>query len=287
MNYIRVIEKMGNFQEDYIMLQTEGYQTLKVEQKGKVGVIRLNRPDKRNAFIPEMYRDLDVVLECMEDEPEIKAIMITGEGKAFCAGGDIQLMQENLRKGLGNVENKRYLKRLHQSWLSKIVNTDKPVVCAVNGYAAGAGFSLALLGDIVIASTKAKFVASFIRVGLTADMAGLYFLPRIIGLNRAKEIIFTGREVPAEEAYTLGIVAKVVEPENLEEAALSMANQLANSALVPIGLQKQILNKIFETDLPTLLEKEQMCFAHCKDTKDFANAVNAFMNKQQPEFSGI
>lgn len=269
------------------MLQTEGYQTLKVEQKGKVGVIRLNRPDKRNAFIPEMYRDLDVVLECMEDEPEIKAIMITGEGKAFCAGGDIQLMQENLRKGLGNVENKRYLKRLHQSWLSKIVNTDKPVVCAVNGYAAGAGFSLALLGDIVIASTKAKFVASFIRVGLTVDMAGLYFLPRIIGLNRAKEIIFTGREVPAEEAYTLGIVAKVVEPENLEEAALSMANQLANSALVPIGLQKQILNKIFETDLPTLLEKEQMCFAHCKDTKDFANAVNAFMNKQQPEFSGI
>lgn len=268
------------------MLQTEGYQTLIVEQKGKVGVIRLNRPEKRNAFIPEMYRDLDTVLTVMDDDPGIKAIMITAEGKAFCAGGDIQLMQENLKKGLRNVDNRRYLKKLHQSWLAKIINIEKPVVCAVNGYAAGAGFSLALLGDIVIASSKAKFVASFIRVGLTVDMAGLYFLPRIVGLNRAKELIFTGREVPAEEAYNLGIVAKVVEPENLEEAALAVAGQLADSALVPIGLQKQILNKIFETDLPTLLEKEQLCFAHCKDTKDFANAVESFLNKRQPEFSG-
>jgi len=269
------------------MLQLEGYQTLKVEQKGKVGVIRLNRPDKRNAFTPEMYREMGAVLDCMDCEPEIKAVMITGEGKAFCAGGDIRLMQENLQKRLGNVENKRYLKGIHQSWLMKIINTDKPVVCAVNGYAAGAGFSLALLGDIVIASTEATFVSSFIRVGLTVDMAGLYFLPRIVGLNRAKELIFTGREVSAEEAHTLGIVAKVVEPEELESAAFAMAGKLADSALVPIGLQKQILNKVFETDLLTLLEKEQLCFAHCKETEDFANAVEAFMNKRQPEFSGI
>jgi 2-(1,2-epoxy-1,2-dihydrophenyl)acetyl-CoA isomerase len=261
------------------MMDCGKYKKLLIEKSNRVLKISLNNPEARNALDMQMREELKDALLSVSADPQIRALILTGTGKAFCAGGDLRTMQVPMP----DLAARKRLKDLH-IWLKTLIDLEIPVIAAVNGVAAGVGCSLAMACDLIIASEDAAFVHSFVKVGLIPDGGSLYFLPRIVGINKAKELMFSGRTIGAREALAIGLVNQVTPPDQLAPTVERLADELSHGAGHAIALTKRFLNVSMSTDLETLLELEALGQDICFDTEDFMEGRKAFLEKRKPVF---
>lgn len=253
-----------------------------VELKNKVAHITLNRPEKFNSFNREMALLLQQELKKCAEKKEIRAILVTGNGKAFCAGQDLQeVTAPKLNPGF-----KAILEEHYNPIIKLIRTTPKPIVAAVNGVAAGAGANIALVCDIVIASKNASFIQAFTKIGLIPDSAGTFFLPRLIGFQKASALALLGDKVSAEEAEKLGMIYKYFSAENFEAEAIQLAEKLANMPTKALALTKDALNQSLTNTLEEQLTLESKYQIEAASSADYKEGVNAFMEKRKPEFKG-
>lgn len=260
------------------------YEHILVSENEGIATITLNRPDKLNAFIGHMRRDLAEALEQAGSERAIKVVILTGAGRAFCSGGDIAFMAE-LMEHRNSDEFARILgagKRV----INAIRSMTKPVIAAINGPAAGAGFNLALACDLRIAASNATFTQSFVKVGLHPDWGGTYFLPRLISANKACEMFFLGDSIDAAEALRLNLVNRVVAPEDLESTTLELAERLRAAPPIVIAAAKQAVYMSAESDLDEMLRYETESQLRCFESDDGHEGVRAFFEKRDPRFTG-
>jgi len=255
--------------------------TVLVEKRGKVSIIRMNLPDKLNSLGPELRADLKSALRQFRDDKESRVAVLTGQGRAFSAGGDLPEMED----GISAVYGVEHMTGCNEVILL-IMGIAKPIIAAVNGVAAGAGFSIAMACDLALASTGASFIQAFTKVGLIPDMGSVYLLPRVVGMQRAKELIWTARKVNADEAMRLGIVSSVVNPEDLEAKAMALAESLAEGPAFAIGLGKTLLAKSLESNLQDMLQCEGMAQSLCLQSDDNKEGIKAFHEKRKPIFKG-
>lgn len=257
------------------------FQTLLLEVRDGVALLGLNRPDTRNAIDETLRAELPIALARVRDDAAIRAVVLYGVGGHFCSGGDLRSMSARPRTAF---ESRQRIRALH-AWLPEWVNLEKPLIAAVDGAAFGGGFSLALTADFVLASTRASFCQVFARVGLVPDMAALYLLPRIVGLQRAKELALSARVVSATEALQLGIVHSLYAPEALLDAAIAFARRFTRASPIAFGLTKSILNQSMHLDQKALSELE--CFAQglCMDSPYHQESVRGFLEGQAPAFA--
>jgi len=254
------------------------YTVVKYEIDGPIARITMNNPQSLNALNRTMLAELTSAFQDADDDPDVKIIVLTGSGKAFCAGGDIASFPAlELEGGIDFV-------RAGGELVKAFINTPKIIISVVNGFAVGAGFSMSLLSDIVISSDKAKYGAAFVNIGLIPDMAALYFLPRVVGLQKAKELALTGKNIDAEEACRLGIVNTVVEHENLAEEAEKWIRLLAEKPGDAMGAIKTMLNKGMDMNIETLLETEALMQGVRIVSDNAREGVDAFLNKRKPSF---
>ena len=262
-------------------MTTATYSTLGLEVREGVAEITLNRPEAANALNAEMARELhDAVLHCDADDT-VRAVVITGSGRFFCAGGDLKSFAaqgENLPRHL-----KQVTAEFHAA-VSRLNRMDAPVVMAINGVAAGAGFSFAVAGDLAIAAESARFTMAYTRAGLTPDGSSTYFLPRLVGLRRAKELTLTNRTLAAEEALAWGIVNRVVPDAELRSTARTLAAELAQGATLALGAAKRLLDDGLNSTLETAMEDEAQAIAAMARTEDGRGGIHAFLEKRAPEF---
>jgi len=259
------------------------YQTLTLERRDGVATLTLNRPDAYNALNLELGRELfHAVLE-LDEDPAVRCVVVTGAGKAFCAGGDVKDFADNLpRIGVLVKELTTYL----HGAVSRLSRSDKPVIMAVNGVAAGGGFSFALSGDLVVAVESARFTMAYSKIAATPDGSSSYFLPRLIGLRRALELYLTNRVLSAREALEWGLVTRVVPDAELAPAVDALARALAQGPSKAFGAAKRLFHQSTWESLETQMELEAQAIAASGHTEDFANGVAAFANKRQPTFKG-
>ena len=260
------------------------FEQIRFEVKDEIAVLTLNNPAARNALSEQMRVEMDqVLLQCKDQAGEgIKALVITGAGNAFSAGGDIKAMQQ--RSSVTPASARRRMRSAHNR-LYDIANLELPVIAAVNGAAAGAGFCFALMADFIIASPRARFAASFNRIGLVPDWGGLFFLPRIVGLQKAKELIFTCRMFDAEEAKQMGIVYDIYAEERFMDSVMAFAGRFRDASAHAIGLSKNILNQSFNLDHRTLLELEAMAQSVSYPSEYHKQAIARFVSKEPAKFN--
>lgn len=227
---------------------------LELSVENHIATLLLNRPEAKNALNAEISDGLEAALQKIGADREIRVVIITGAGGAFCAGGDVRAM--NASAGQMTAEARRTSMQRHHRNVRMLAGLDRPVIAAVDGPAFGAGFSLALLADMVIATPRARFCMAFARIGLIPDFGALYTLPRIVGMARAKEIMFSAREIGAVEARELGIVLELAEVEALLPRARALATALASASPLALSLTKNALNSSLGSDLTTMLEIE-------------------------------
>ncbi len=254
---------------------------IKSEIKSNYAIISLNRPDVLNSFNREMALELQVKLDEYENDKNIRAILITGEGRAFCAGQDLA---EAIADDAPTID--KIVREHYNPIVKKIRNIEKPIVCAVNGVAAGAGANIALACDIVIASDKASFIQSFSNIGLIPDSGGTFFLPRLVGLQRATAMMFLADKISAAQALEFGMIYKVVEAEQLMQEAEKLVAHLASMPTKGFGLTKRALNKSFTNDLNAQLDLEEELQAAAANTYDNKEGINAFLEKRKAQFKG-
>ncbi|MBI4609431.1 MAG: enoyl-CoA hydratase/isomerase family protein [Candidatus Rokubacteria bacterium] len=259
------------------------YKTLLFEIKDQVGTVTLNRPEAYNALNLTLARELfDASLE-LDENPDVRCIVVTGAGKAFCAGGDVKDFADNLpRIGILVKELTTYL----HGAVSRLVRSQKPVIMGVNGVAAGGGLSLALSGDLVIAAESARFTMAYSKIAATPDGSSSYFLPRLIGLRRAMELYFTNRVLSAREALEWGLVTRVVADAEFSEALRSLARELAQGPTLAFGGAKLLFHQSTHESLETQMELESQAIARSGHTEDFRDGVTAFAQKKTPTFKG-
>jgi 2-(1,2-epoxy-1,2-dihydrophenyl)acetyl-CoA isomerase len=252
-----------------------------ISRKGGVALIRLNEPKSMNALSAGIREGFYGALPGLLEDPEVRCIVITGTGDAFCAGGDIRNMGVKPAPAI-----RSRMQNSHGRFISRLLKAEKPVITAVNGAAAGAGFSLALLGDVILASRSAYFLTAFSRLGACPDLGLLATLPRAIGMARAKDILLTSRKVTADEAWQMGLVSRVVEPAALLDTAMETAEALAAAPTVTIGLIKRLLLRAYDTSIDEFLDQEAFAQAIAQSTEDFIEGVEAFRGKRKPKFKG-
>ncbi len=259
------------------------YGTLLFEVRDGVAHLTINRPEAANSLNADAFRDfLDAVLRCDED-PAVRAVVITGAGRFFCTGGDLKSFSEQ------GTDLPRHLKEMttyFHAAISRMARMDAPVIAAVNGAAAGAGMSLACACDLVIAGASAKFTMAYTRAGLTPDGSGTYFLPRLVGLKRALELTLTNRSLSAEEACDWGIVSRVVPDDDVLREAGSLAAQLAAGPTLAFGVTKRLLQSGFAESLETQMEHEAQGIAAMAKTADGREGMAAFLGKRAPSYRG-
>lgn len=253
-------------------------ENIRVQQDGNIVVITMNRPKALNALNDQTLGELDCVFTCLETEREVLGVIITGEGKGFVAGADISQMQS-----YGSEEGRNYANRA-QTLFNKIEALEKPVIAAVNGYALGGGCELAMSCDIRIASEKAVFGQPEANLGVIPCFGGTQRLPRLVGTGIAKELIYTGRQVKAEEAKEIGLVNKVVPAESLLEEAKAMLALIATKAPIAIRYAKVAINRGMDVDLRAGLELEKDLAAITFGTEDKQEGMDAFLAKRPAEF---
>lgn len=258
-------------------------QTLLFTQQNAVATITLNRPDSANGMNVALVEELKQVTQQVSQDDTIKAVILTANGKLFCAGGDLHSfasMGDDIAaaiKGLADV--------LHQS-ISAFATMNKPVIVAVNGMAAGAGFSLAMAGDIVLAAESAQFCMAYTGAGLSPDGGASYYLPRIIGLRRTQELMLTNRRVSAAEALQWGAISQVVADDVLQDAAREMANKLASGPTLAYSQVKKLLNTTFDNSLQQQMNIEAEGISQLSASADGREGINAFLEKRVPYFTG-
>ena len=262
------------------MASVQTSSTLDIAIDGPVAVIALNRPEMRNAVNEILRTELVAALARVAGDDAIRALVITGNGPAFCAGGDIAAMQQNLNAAAGELafNGWRHQRRLHEA-VGALHRLTKPTIAAVNGPAVGLGCDLALCCDFIVAAERASFAMSFILRGLVPDGGGLYFLPRRVGLARAKELIFTGRRVEAQEALAVGMVDRVTSSATLLAEARAWAAELSQGSIAALALAKEILNKTFELGDEEVFALGRQAQAICYSTDEHREAVTAFLVK--------
>lgn len=240
----------------------------------------LNRPEVRNAIDDGLRADLVEILERAATDPEIHALVLTGNGVAFCAGGDISAMRRRMSAPAGQIAGNGWLRqrRLHEM-ISHLHSLEKPTIAAVNGAAAGLGCDLALCCDFIVASEQAFFTMSYVLRGLIPDGGGLYFLPRRVGLPKAKELIFSGRRVQAHEALRIGMADRVVPAANLVTDAVEWAAELGGGNSTALALSKAILDQTFELTAEQAFALGAQAQAICYTTDEHHEAVAAFLNR--------
>lgn len=265
------------------------------EIKNGIATITLNRPDSKNAFSLSMLEQWIKALEMVRDDDEIRVLVLTGSGNTFCAGGDIKAMKSG--KGLiaisddeevdlisTGLKRKNVLWKLVQRIPLLMEEIDKPTIAAINGDAIGAGLDMTLQCDLRFASERARFGEGYINVGIVPGDGGGYFLPRLIGLDKALELLWTGRIFGAEEAEKLGLVTRVVADEDLMEEVYRLANRLANGPQQAIRLTKRTVYQGLKTDLRTSLDMVSSFMGLVTEHPDFHEALNAIFEKRKPDF---
>ncbi|HEU4367915.1 MAG TPA: enoyl-CoA hydratase [Methylomirabilota bacterium] len=259
------------------------YQTLTIERAAHVATLTLNRPDAYNALNLPLGRELFAASLELDEDPEVRCIVLTGSGRAFCAGGDVKDFVDNL--GRIGAHIKELTTYLHGA-ISRFCRSDKPVIVAVNGVAAGGGFSLALSGDLVLAAESAKFTMAYSKIAASPDGSSSYFLPRLIGLRRAMELYFTNRVLTAREAADWGMITRAVPDGELKAAVDALARELAQGPTRAFGTAKRLLHQSTWESLETQMELEAQGIAACGHTEDFRAGVTAFAEKRTPTFRG-
>ena len=259
------------------------YSLITFEKEKGVGLIRLNRPDDGNALIPEMARELlDAAIRCDED-PEIRAVVMTGNGKMFCAGGDLKAFAAQGEKA------SHYIREITQAFhaaISRFNWMDPPVVGAINGTAAGGGFSLALATDIAIAAASAKFTMAYTKAGLAPDGSSSYFLARMVGMRRAKEMALLNPILSAAQAMEWGLVNQVVADDQVLPVALEIAHRLAKGPTRSFGETKRLMLAGATESLESQMEMESRVIAAMVRSADAREGIAAFMAKRAPKFHG-
>jgi len=260
------------------------YEHLLISEESGILTITLNRPDKLNAFIGHMRRDLAEELEAAGSDRGVRVVVITGAGRAFCAGGDVNFMAELMERH----DNEEFARILGSGRrvITSIRQMTKPVIAAVNGVASGAGCNLALACDLRIASTNATFSQSFLKVGLHPDWGGTYFLPRLLTPNKVCELFFLGEAIDASEAARLSLVNQVVAPEDLEAATQHLAERLRAAPPIALAAAKQAVYASQAADLDEMLRYETEAQLRCFESEDGREGVRAFIEKRDPMFTG-
>ncbi|MGL4731327.1 MAG: short-chain-enoyl-CoA hydratase [Clostridium sp.] len=257
------------------------FKNIILEKDENIGIIKFNRPKALNALNSETLKELNNAIDLIEKDKDIYTVILTGEGKAFIAGADISEMKDlNAMEGrefgiLGN----RVFRRLE--------TLEKPVIAAINGFALGGGCELSMSCDIRIASAKAKFGQPEVGLGITPGFGGTQRLARLVGEGKAKELIFTGNVIKADEALQIGLVNKVVEPEELFNEAMSMAKQICKNAPIAVKLCKEVINKGLQMDIDSSLNYESEAFGMCFSTADQKEGMTAFLEKRDKEFRNM
>ncbi|MDX9762882.1 MAG: enoyl-CoA hydratase/isomerase family protein [Desulfomonilia bacterium] len=252
-----------------------------VEKLEKVWFIRFNLPKSMNPLVKDLRIELKQALGDFRSDHEARVAILTGSGKAFCAGGSLNEFAD----GMNAMEAYDFMHDVNEI-IQYITSIDKPIIACVNGVAIGAGFNVALACDVIIASVNAKFAQTFSKVGLLVDMGGTYFLPRIIGIHKAKELLYTAKMLTAEEAMSMGIVNQVVSYEELESHALAFAKKIAEGPAKALAMAKTIMLKSMELSLGDVLEYEAMAQSLCMQSDDHKEGVKAFFEKRPPVFKG-
>lgn len=253
-------------------------ETLLFEKKESIALISINRPKEMNALNSQVMEEMDALIDQISKDRDIHVLIITGRGKAFIAGADIAEMKDK-----NSFEAKAFAKK-GMTLFRKIENMDKVTIAAVNGFALGGGCEFAMCTDIRIASEAAKFGQPEVSLGITPGFGGSQRLPRLVGEGRAKEIIFTGNLIDADEAYRIGLVNKVVGPDDLMTAAREMAENIASKAQIAVRNSKSAINRGMQTDIDTAMSIEEDAFALCFATEDQKEGMQAFLDKRKAQF---
>ena len=249
-----------------------------------VATVTLNRPDKLNAFTEAMHQELALILDRVEADRSVRALLLTGAGRAFCAGqdlGDRVMGEGEAPPDLGDT-----LERLYNPLVRRLCRLERPVVCAVNGVAAGAGANLALNCDLVLAARSARFIEPFCRLGLVPDAGGTWILPRLVGPARARGLALLGEPLSAEQAEAWGLIWRVVDDERLLDEAGALARHLASQATRGLGLIKRALLASATNGLDAQLDLERDLQREAGRSEDYAEGVRAFLAKRAPVFKG-
>ena len=257
---------------------------IKVAEDNGIVTITLNRPDRLNAFVDHMRRDLAEALEEASSDPHVRVLVINGAGRAFCAGGDVQFMAELVERGYSE-EFARLLGAALRVVLG-IRHMTKPVIASIEGPAFGAGFNLALACDLRIASSTATFSQAFVKLGFHPDWGGTYFVPRMVPANIACELFFLGDTIDADRALQLGLINRVVAPEELEEETRKLAERLRDGPAVSIAAAKHAVYASEHDSLEKMLQYEVEAQVRCFESGDGREGVRAFLEKRPPKFSG-
>jgi 2-(1,2-epoxy-1,2-dihydrophenyl)acetyl-CoA isomerase len=265
-----------------------GSPDLIARRDGHVAILSLNRPDSRNAFSDSMFDGFAAALPAIAADQDIWILLLTGEGGAFCAGGDVKAMNQNNNAGAGLSSETRYQAfRRHQATLSVALRQlPQPVVAALPGAAVGAGLSMALAADLRIAAERALIITGFANVAVSGDFGLSWFLPRLIGESKAKELFFCSPRLSARQAADLGIINVVLPDEEFEAAALQWCHELAERAPVALRYMKQNINRAFEVPLDKALDGEAIGMTFTMQTNDHREAAAAFVEKRLAVFVG-
>ena len=257
----------------------QSFKAIRFELVNQVATLTLSNPSKRNAFDLVMREEMAAVLGAVRRDQSIRALILTGDGEHFCSGGDLKNIAS---AGLDNAGWRNRMQNLH-SWLPDLLTLDRPIIAAVDGSAAGAGFSLALAADFILATPRAKFSMSFIKVGFIPDCGALYTLPRVVGTQRARELMLSGRDVDGAEALKLGVAMELHEPAELMPRARAMAASFVHASPTAVSLIKRALAAPSH-DLSNLLELEANGQAVAAGTEEHRIAVNRFLTKEPSPF---
>ena len=256
-------------------------ETILTERIGRVAVVYLNRPEALNCFNNELLETLAETLRALDADREVRCVVITGSGRGFCAGGDLGVLMD-----CDSQEKSDENMRVANEAVEALFSMGTPTIAMVNGAAAGAGFNLALACDLIFASEKAKFIQSFVNVGIASDCGGHYLLEKAVGRHLAKELMFTARPVTAGEGKALGFINRVCPPEELREETLRFASELSEKAPLAIAATKKLLNRAEELSLHEVLEAEKAQQGPLLLSRDCKEGIAAFREKRKPEFTG-
>lgn len=256
--------------------------SIEIKIENKIAFITLNRPEVFNSFNREMALRLQNTLDDCETNNDIRAIVLTGNGKAFCAGQDLkEVTSDKLNPGF-----KKILEEHYNPIITRIRTIEKPILAAVNGVAAGAGANIALACDVVVAIEQASFIQAFSLIGLIPDSGGTFFLPRLVGFQKASALAMLGDKISAEEAEQLGMIYKVFDEDSFEKEVQNLALKLAKMPTKALGLIKKSLNQSLSNNLESQLALESKYQIEAAGTDDYAEGVAAFIQKRNPNFKG-